>query len=419
MVQPLDVQLFLETRTFGELDSEWGINARVSTDGHKFSLNYDMISWTPGHKPSEQCRGLVLGLELAHGGAKVPHVKNKPDPNFCPGKTVIYAYPMDKFYNSEEGHAYKIDWESQIIVEDKLDGTLAILYWDGVLAKWCMSTRSVPDADLPIDGWPDMTFRTLFDDAVLETTCLSMKDFTSGLSPAFTYCFELTGPYNRIMVDYKKPGLTLLMVRCNHDYREQNRKTMQKLMPFLGRIPLPKTWTLGSYEEIKSFVNELSPLECEGAVVMDKDYNRIKIKSMKWLVANATKTTIGASPRNLVRYVLQGVDDDVKSMLPADIAAKLDDVKLLVKELFAQTDANFASWKAQAMSRKHFADFVKLHEGWQGPYFRLYEGRAQSTSGFVNDLLKSDRLSDAFIDGILKYIKVGSHESCSQKVVSD
>lgn len=418
MVKPLDVQLFLETRTFGELDSEWGIAARVSNDGHKFALNYDMIRWTSGHKPSEQCRGLVLGLELAHGGARIPHLKNKPLADFCPGKTVIYAYPMDKFYNSEEGHAAKIDWNGQFFVEDKLDGTLAILYWDAVLTKWCMGTRSVPDADLPIDGWPEVTFRTLFDRAVQETTALTTKDFVSGLSPAFTYCFELTGPYNRIMVDYKKPGITLLMVRDNHTHREQSRSRMQKLMPMLGRVPLPKTWTLGSYDDIKKFVNELSPLECEGAVVMDTDFNRIKIKSMKWLVANATKTTIGVSPRNLVRYVLLGVDDDMKSMLPEDIAEKLDSVKAQIKTLFQTTDENFASWKAQASSRKHFADFVNLHEGWQGPYFRLFEGRVQSTSDFVSDLLKSDKLSDTFIDGILRHIKVGSHESSSQEVVS-
>lgn len=412
------VQTYLETHTFQELDENWGICARASNEGHKFSLNYDQFKAKVGTLFVEQCRGLVLGLELAHGGARVPHIKNKPLSNFCPGKTVIYAYPMDKFYNSEEGHAVKIDWAAQLIVEDKLDGTLAILYWDAVLTKWCMGTRSVPDADLPLDGWPGLTFRSLFDAAVLETTGLSTKDFTSGLSPAFTYCFELTGPYNRIMVDYKKPGITLLMVRDNHDHREQDRKRMQKLMPLLGRVPLPKTWTLGSYQDIKNFVNELSPLECEGAVVMDKDFSRVKIKSMKWLVANATKTTIGASPRNLVRYVLTGVDDDMKAMLPEDIASKLDSVKAQVKQLFADTDANFVSWKSQAENRKHFAEFVNLYEGWQGPYFRLFEGRVQSTSDFVNDLLKSDKLSDTFIDGILKHIKVGSHESSSQEVVS-
>jgi hypothetical protein len=193
---------------------------------------------------------------------------------------------------------------------------------------------------------------------------------------------------------------------------------MKNCVAMLDLVPLPKTWPLASYADVRSFVDALSPLECEGAVVMDDQFNRIKIKSMKWLVANATKTTIGASPRNLVRYVLSGVDDDMKAMLPEDVALKLDDVKAQVKRLFADTDTNFASWKAQATNRKHFAEFVNLHEGWQGPYFRLFEGRVQSTLDFVNDLLKSDKLSDTFIDGILRHIKVGSHESSSQEVVS-
>ena len=416
----LEVQKFLETRTFGELYEEWGISARVAASGHKFSLNYDMLAWTLGHKPTEQCRGLVLGLELAHGGAKVPTVGHgKPDPSFCPGKTVVYAYPMDKFYNSEEGHAAKIDWHDRnLIVEDKLDGTLCILYWDAVLSQWCVATRSVPDADVPIDGVAEHTFSSFFRIGVRQSTAMGFADFTAQLFKAFTYCFELTGPLNRIMVEYKIPGITLLSVRDNHDHREQERLSMMKLIPVLARVPVPKTWALGSYEEIKTFVNEMPPTECEGAVVMDKDFNRIKIKSMKWLVANATKTALGASPRNLVRYILQGIDDDVQTMLPEDTQAQLADMRIQIHQLFTATDANFSQWKVDATSRKHFAEMVSLHTGWQGPYFKLYEGKFKSTWEFVQSLLKSDKLSDTFIDGILKHVKVRPYASSDQEIVS-
>lgn len=420
MSNKLPVQTYLETNSFQQLETEWGICARVSLGGHKFSLNYDQRFAKLGNLIVEQCRGLVLGLELGHGGAKVPTVGNgKPDPNFCPGKTVVYAYPMDKFYNSEEHHAAKIDWHDRnLLVEDKLDGTLCILYWDAVLSQWCVATRSVPDADVPIDGVPEHTFTTFFKVGLRQTTGMTFADFTAQLSKAFTYCFELTGPLNRIMVEYKEPGVTLLAIRDNHDHREQKRAPMMKVLPVLAKVPRPKTWALGSYEEIRAFVNDMSPTECEGAVVMDKDFNRIKIKSMKWLVANATKTTISASPRNLVKYILQGIDDDVQTMLPAGVQEQLEDMRHQIHQLFTATDALFLQWQAIATSRKHFAELVSLHTGWSGPYFKLYEGKFKTTWEFVQSLLKSDKLSDAFIDGILKHVKVRPNATCDQETVS-
>jgi hypothetical protein len=219
------------------------------------------------------------------------------------------------------------------------------------------------------------------------------------------------------MVEYKEAGITLLAVRNNFGFREETLDFAKRVVPELRFVPTPKTWALGSYEAVKEFVNSLSPIECEGAVVMDSEFRRIKIKSMKWIVANATKTTIGASPRNLVKYVLQGVDDDVKSMLPEDIQGKLDGVRRQIHYLFTQCDSNFAVWKNAAESRKHFAEMVNLHDGWIGPYFKLYEGKFKTTWEFVQSLLKSDKLSDSFVDGLLKHVRiVGSDENVKTSV---
>lgn len=400
----LEVQEFLRTRSFGELEEEWGVCARVSKDGHKFSLNYDMISWTPGHRPTERCRGLVL----ATVNGRIPNTKGKPGASFVPGETIVLAYPMDKFYNSEEHHAAKIDWsDAGLKVFDKLDGTLAILYWDSIINEWHVATRSVPEADLPIDGFANRTFRTLFEEGVLETTGLHFSAFTSTLDKFRTYCFELTSPYNRIMVEYKKPGITLLATRSNVTFQELD-------ITFGGQVPgvpTPQTWSLTTPQQISEFVNALSPVECEGAVVMDSHFRRIKIKSMKWIVANSAKTTLGASPRNLVRYVLQGVDDDVRALLPETMQSRLDETREQIHQIFTTCDSNVKQWKELAVSRKNFAEMVNVYDGWQGPAFKLYEGKFNTTWEFVQSLLKSDKLSDTFIDGILKHVRmVGSDD---------
>lgn len=420
MKNVLEVQRFLETHTFGELYEKWGVGARASRTGHKFSLNYDQLTWTPGHAPTEQCRGLVLALSDTN--VKIPMTENeKPDLGFCPGKTEVYAYPMDKFYNSEEIHAAKIDWhDPNLLVEDKLDGTLCILYWDTLMSQWCVATRSVPDAILPLDYWEKISFKSLFEDAVRQTTSLTFDAFCNSLSKENTYCFELTSPYNRILVDYKKHGITLLSVRNNTTFIEQNRLDAQRSNNVLALVPVPKTWNLNSYNEIKEFVNELSPNECEGAIVVDSRFQRIKIKNIKWVVANATKTTICASPRNIVKYIIRGIDDDIKEMLPVDIQNYLDDMRTAMRQLFDETDANFAKWRSEATSRKNFAEIVNLNSfnNWNGPYFKLYEGKFNSTWEYVQCLLKSDRLSNAFIDSILKHVKVRPYATRDQETVS-
>lgn len=414
----LAVQKFLETRTFGELYAEHGVNARVSSGGHKLSLNYDMIAWKPGDPLAEECRGLIVSVD---SGVKIPVDKNnKPDADFCPGATTVQAFPLAKFYNSEEGHAAKVDWsDPKLTVFDKLDGTLIILYWDSVTEKWCSATRSVPDADLPIDGFADFTFSTLFKLGVKETLGIGFDEWTQDLIPSLTYCFELTSPRNRIMVEYPKTGITLIAARDKVTFQEIDINFVKDALAAMKNVPLPKTWNLSSYDEVREFVNSLSPTECEGGVVMDSHFRRQKIKSMKWIVANATKTSIGASPRNLVKYILRGIDDDVKSMLPEDLCSTIDEMKTQIFALFQKCDAEYAVWRQETETRKHFAEKVNLYSGWQGPFFKLYEGKVDSTWDFVQSLLKSDKLSDAFIDGILKHVKVRPHETFDQKVVSD
>jgi hypothetical protein len=142
----LYVQEYLRTHTFGELASEWGVIARLDAKKKKFSLNYDMILWTPGHEGAEQCRGVVLSPSNILELREIPtSVGLKPDPEFCPGETTLLAYPMDKFYNLEEIHASKIDWNDKALkVYEKLDGTLAIVYFDNFKNEWHVATRSVP-----------------------------------------------------------------------------------------------------------------------------------------------------------------------------------------------------------------------------------------------------------------------------------
>lgn len=111
---------------------------------------------------TRQCRGLILDL---------------------PGK--IVARPFRKFFNYGEGHAPDLDLDAPVIVTDKMDGSLGILYWDGV--GWSVATRGSFTSDQAIHAtkvW-DERYSLLFE------------------PPAGSTCtFEILYPANRIVVDY-------------------------------------------------------------------------------------------------------------------------------------------------------------------------------------------------------------------------
>ena len=208
------VQEFLKNKTFGDLIREHGVYASVSKSGYKFSLNYDMIEAKETDPLASQCRGLILSTtdgkplycEITADGKR--HYEN-----VGPGETVILGYGFDRFFNHGQGCAAKINWhDPNLAVLEKLDGTLCIVYFDFFAHKWCVATRSVSEADLLMDNGL-FTFRILFEKAVQDTCGISFKELTNYLDLHHTYCFELTTPYNRIVVNYPKNGVTLLAAR--------------------------------------------------------------------------------------------------------------------------------------------------------------------------------------------------------------
>jgi hypothetical protein len=383
------VQEYLLTHTLKELQDNHGVYAKFSKCGLKWSLNYDMLQFKSGDKLAEQCRGTVLRLAS-------PNYINL---DTVVGETKILAYPLNKFYNHGEGAAAKIDFSQQgIKVWEKLDGTLIVLHFDDITNAWHTATRSVCEADVPLynDGSDPLTFRKLFEQGVKQTLGQDFATFTSRLNKTYTYCFELTSPYNRVFCLYPEVGITLLAVR--------NLETLEELDIHSFGFPVPKSWDLTSLEAIQEFVNSCNPVDYEGAVVTDGKFNRLKIKNVSWITGNSLKESVSSSPRNLLRCVLQGKEDDVVSVIAPVLAERLMFLKGAVAELFAELDQNVKVWKVQAETRKDFAILVEANAKWSAPCYQMYLGKEDSVYSYVRGLISKNKLSDTMIDGLLKVL---------------
>lgn len=409
------VQKYLETHTFGDLARDHGVYASFSKSGHKFSLNYDQIEAKESDPLSQETRGLILSFEDGVPRRYTSVINGKPTyDDLVPGKTRILAYPMKRFFNHGQGSAAEINWsDPKLAVLEKLDGTLCIVYHDPFTDKWCMATRSVPEADLLMDNGI-YTFRTLFEKALEETTGYGFEGFKWFLDKHHTYCFELTTRYNRIVVDYPNNGVTLLAVRNLVTLGELNfDHPVIDALP--KKLPLVQAHTYTSVQDLVDWVSSLNPMEHEGVVVRDGQFNRIKVKNAAYVAYNKVRDALATSPRNMVELILTEKDDDVAPMLPEEIVKNLQTIKVGVQRVIKQHDEAYKSIKAEADSlkpgdKKTFAVLTtvtyKSLNLWTAPFFQMFDGKASNMKDFImKSRMKDGTWGNNFLDKMLELAK--------------
>ena len=290
---------------------ELQIKFGIYTNHHPQYLNliqfsYDQIESPKDHPIVRECRGIIL--------------------DSCNNWNVV-AYPFNRFFNYGEGYADEIDWTTAR-VQEKVDGSLIIMYhYDD---KWHVATRGSIDASGTVGDWKKVgtdqpwTFKDLFWAAAnfWLTDRLEKLDHLND----FTLMFELTSPLNRIVCDYTKMDikdaldgmgsrLTLIGVRHNNTLQEHS------LAPFninygldLIKLYIVKKFPLTSFDEVIKSAEELNPLKMEGYVVVDANFNRVKIKSPKYVALHHLRDGFGT--RRLMELIQLGDDEEFLSYFP-------------------------------------------------------------------------------------------------------
>ena len=175
---------------------------RHSKYPHLVLFKYDMVNGDIQNPIVQKCRGLILD--------------ESKDWN-------VVSYPFDKFFNYGEPGAASPDW-STVVVQEKLDGSLMTMY--PYMGQWHVATSGMPDAIGPpgnlavpfvVDG--EVRVRP---ESFAQYFWETYRELNGPQKPDINYCymFELTGPLNRVVVDYKKPNLTLIGARHLTTYQE-------------------------------------------------------------------------------------------------------------------------------------------------------------------------------------------------------
>lgn len=177
----------------------------------------------------------------------------------------VAAMAFRKFYNVQEGRAAKIDWATASVLT-KLDGSIQKLFW--FKDEWRVSTMSMIDAkECTLQNNLDNRYATFYD-LFMEGVRKCNLDFNI-LNKKYTYIFELCSPWNRVVVPHKEINIFHIGTR--------NNETLQEMNIDIG-VQKPKAYSFNTIEDVLAMAQTL-PFSEEGYVVVDGNYNRVKIKS--------------------------------------------------------------------------------------------------------------------------------------------
>lgn len=341
----------------------------VARDGDLVSLKYNQIESPMAEKVVQQCRGTVVHAPTGR----------------------ILAHPYDKFWNHGETLAAPIDWATARVM-DKLDGSLMILYWDPFVHHWRVASSGHPTAggDFGSNGG---TFHDAFW-ATFEAT-----DMRLPWSKEACYMFELCSPANRIVVKYDSPRLILHGSRWVNDVPAQ-----ESAISVLADIARQHNWPIVDTHEVTSLdeaiakAAELDPLQSEGFVVVDAHFNRVKIKSPRYVRLHQLRDR--TTPRAIIEAWLSGEESEILTYFP-EMGADFDRVLGPFGYVADRCVDCIKVW-GDLPSRKDFALQVK-DLPYSAVLFRMHSANmrtAEEATRVIRDmsLAALERLSEAMND---------------------
>lgn len=212
-----------------------------------------------------ECRGLVLEL----------------------GTWDVVCKPIGAFFEPRQPECKEtwdaFDWTTAIAM-DKLDGAMVCLYH--YKGEWRVSTRYSTDGHEQVvsvnSQGQGVSWRQLTELAI-ESGGSTWEKYTSKLDKDVFYVFELVSPENRVVVIYPDRRLHLVAAVA--------RETLEELdirkIGFHGLVAPSRP--VKSYEDVLALIEaNPEPHECEGFVVVDGSFRRLKVRNPRFRDAMRT-----------------------------------------------------------------------------------------------------------------------------------
>jgi hypothetical protein len=329
VIMRLEISAFIETNpNWEDRLAEAPYYIKTKRDGDFVLFKYDQNRSDFSQPLVRECRGIILDEQDDYRPVCVPFFK---------------------FGNFGESYVPVIDWASAR-VQEKVDGSIIKLWY--CKNKWHVSSNGEIDArnahinSALLTDTKRESLYTLFMEA-WEKTGVAME----GLDKGYTYMFELTSPHNRVVVRYPDVSIRHIGTRSNDAFLECEMDIS---------IIKPQSFSFRTLEECIESAKLLDD-NSEGYVVVDQYYNRVKVKSPRYVALNHLVqgvTTLG----NIVEIIQKNEQEEFLTYFSEyrdvfnDISHRIGDFSV------RQDDAFKRIGLMQFDSRKELAEAVMQEE---------------------------------------------------------
>lgn len=295
------------------------------------------------------------------------------------------SVPFFKFGNAGESYCPEIDWSS-CWVGEKLDGSIIKVVKLG--KNLLISTNGTIDAfKAPLAeqiGCKAANFGELVEEAIhneFKPTVggISAMDwFASLLDEGKTYMFELTSPFNKVVVQWHETRLNFLGVRDNISLQEMYFTEH----PLKDVFHTPKVFSLHSLQECIEAAEKLGPSD-EGYVVCDKDFNRVKVKSVLYVSLHHMKGNGILSYERGLDIVKSNEICEVVQYFP-EFKEHLERIELRYNEIILSLENAWIEFNKNIFeSRRDQAVWIQKNFKIPGCGFCLLDGKCESAKDWI------------------------------------
>jgi len=339
---------------------------KIVEDGNYIKFNYSQIDSDFSNPIVKECRGITI---------------DKND-------FKVVCFPFTKFFNIDEPNADTIDWSS-VCVQEKIDGSLIAVWTDPYTHNINISTNGMIDAEkasLQSDLIKFKNFKELFLKAI------NLDNLS--LNNDYTYIFELVSPYNRVVINYDKIDAFHIGTRDNKSGKELNVD--------IG-VKKPKVYDLNNELDIKASANQLG-LSLEGYVLVDKFFNRVKVKSPTWIRAHYLSFSGNIDDKRVVSLIKANEIDEFISYFPdfkdkiKNIQDRLDKYIIYLENMYIFIKNTNFIYK----NRKEFAEWVSREKNDSQIAFLIYDRKIKDIEDIKKVVLSWNE--NKILERINKYV---------------
>ena len=297
---------------------------KAKRDKNYILLKYDQIRSDFNETLVRECRGIILDESK--------------------GYTPV-CVPFFKFGNIGESYVPDIDWPTARI-QEKVDGSLIKVWHDQ--GEWHISSNGEIDArnaNINSTLLTDTSRGNLY--ALFTEAWSKTGQDMNALNPSYTYMFELTSPHNRVVTRHNETSICHIGTRDN--------RTLAELDIDIG-VPKPRIFNFRSIEECMESAKLLS-IDEEGYVVVDSSFNRVKVKSPRYVALSHMSQGV-TTIKNVVEIIQKNEQAEVLAHFP-EFQGVFSKVLQRIEDFCIRQEADVAELKSKSFdTRKALAVLV-------------------------------------------------------------